>query len=261
MAEKKVREFYEGAALVQCGRTSLDGEAGHIRAWLDRLPPHLAGLPVLELGCGRGPLREVARTYVGCDLSVRALASGEPFRALAADMEQLPLMPSCVGAVFSWAAIEHVPHPEQVLEGIATIVAPGGMAILKPAWHCRPWAAEGLEFRNASELSPMQRVRKAVIPLRNSLLLRTPPEMLRRIAGEMALRRRVPLEFRYTRLKPNLESYVGTDSDAFSSMDPHAMLLWFISRGWTSPSHPGRRARLLARNEAIVVQKPASSPG
>ena len=73
----------------------------------------------------------------------------------------------------------------------------------------------------------------------------------------MAEARSGPLPFRYGRLTPNLDRYIGTDCDAFTSMDPHAMIIWFASRGWAVPSHPTRKARLLARHEAVVAIKPA----
>ena len=63
------------------------------------------------------------------------------------------------------------------------------------------------------------------------------------------------MAFTYKRLQPNLQKYVGTDCDAFTSMDPHAAILFFATRGWEILSHPGRR-RLLARAEAVVVRKP-----
>ena len=60
----------------------------------------------------------------------------------------------------------------------------------------------------------------------------------------------------YERLTPNLEEYVGTDCDAFTSMDPQAAALYFATRGWDVLSHPTFRDRMLARHSPVVVRKP-----
>ena len=64
--------------------------------------------------------------------------------------------------------------------------------------------------------------------------------------------------FTYRRLTPNLHEYVGTDCDAFTSMDPHTAILYFRGRGWNVLSHPTSIARMLVRHGAVVVQKPSA---
>jgi SAM-dependent methyltransferase len=244
--------FYNADDPSRWGRAEMPEALRVTMEWLTRaaLP---AGL-VLELGCGRGALAEVSERYAGVDLSLPALASG-PERRICADMEQLPVRSESIAFLFSWAALEHVPHPERVLAEIERVLRPGGVALLAPAWHCRPWAAEGLEFRPYGELRPWQRVRKALIPFRNAVLWRALFEGPRRIVLEWRLRRATPLPFAYRRLEPNLDAYLGTDSDAFVSMDPHSMIAYFASRGWDVPSHPTRRARLNSRHEPVAVRK------
>jgi SAM-dependent methyltransferase len=210
--------------------------------------------PSLELGCGVCALANVAPRYVGLDLAFRALTAGQAPR-VCGDMEQLPFGDASVELVFSWAAIEHVPNPERVLAEVARVLRPGGIALLAPAWHCRPWAAEGLEFRPAADLTRTQKIRKALIPFRNAIVWRALFEAPRRLARELEMRLHAP-PFRYKRLRPNLTEYVGTDCDAFTSMDPHAAIVWFAARGWDVLSHPTSRARLLARHEPVVVRKP-----
>jgi hypothetical protein len=57
-------------------------------------------------------------------------------------------------------------------------------------------------------------------------------------------------------MTPNLKEYVYTDCDAFSSMDAHAAVSYFRSRGWQVLSHPTMVKRLLIRHEPVVVRKP-----
>lgn len=251
----KAHDFYNRVDPVRWGR-ELTAESWNItRRWLQEVREPNA--PSLELGCGRGAMPEVTPRYVGLDLSLPALAAVEkPFPRIAADMELLPLRAASIEYIFSFAALEHVPHPERVLEEIARVLRPGGVALLAPAWHCRPWAAEGLEFRGYGELKLTQRIRKRLLPLRNALAWRAAFEAPRRAWRELAALRGRPMPFRYKRLNPNLQEYVGTDCDAFTSMDPQAAVLFFASRGWEILSHRSRRARLLARAEPVVVRKP-----
>ncbi len=247
--------FYDAGDPARWGRESQPDALDVTRRWRERAHPP-AGV-IVEIGCGRGPLVDVGTPYVGFDLALGALVAGKGVGArVNGDMESLPFRSDSVSFIFSWAALEHTPNPEVVLREVERVLRPGGVAVLAPAWHCRPWAAEGLEFLPYAALQPGQKLRKALIPLRSSVLWRAPFEVLSRIAGEMSMLSGGPRPFRYRRLSPNLNEYVGTDCDAFTSMDPHAMILYFASRGWEVLSHPTLRSRMLARNEPVVARKP-----
>jgi SAM-dependent methyltransferase len=204
-----------------------------------------------------GALAGVTPMHVGIDLSFAALHRGKGWRAQSY-MEQLPFADDTFRFVFSWAAIEHVPQPELVLREVLRVIRPGGIALLAPAWHCRSWAAEGLEFKPYRDLAFGQRVRKALIPLRTSFLWQGLSEIPRRISREVRALSRLP-ELEYQRLQPNLEEFLGSDSDAFTSLDPQAFALYFAKRGWAVLSHPTFRSRLLARHEPVVVRKPPAA--
>ena len=247
-------DFYNTSDPSRWGRDEMPEDATRVTAeWLSHANPKG---PVVEIGCGKGALARASENYIGSDLSLTALARGT-FRRVAADMEQLPFVSGCAEFVFSWAALEHVPAPEKALEEMARIVAPNGILLLAPAWHCRPWAAEGLAFRSWSELRTTQRLRKLTIPLRDSILWRGLFELPRRVIREIEAMTGHPVRFDYRKLRPNLETYVGTDCDAFSSMDPHAAIMFFVTRGWRILSHPGRKQRFLSRHEPVVVQRSA----
>lgn len=252
MTTSDARRFFDSNDPSRWGREEMPEQGGITAAWLSRID---AGGPSLELGCGKCALAEVAPRYVGLDLAFVPLLSARPgIRRLCGDMEVLPFRSNSIGFLFSWAAIEHVPHPERVFAEIERVLRPGGVALLAPAWHCRPWAAEGLEFRPYGELTFTQRIRKRLIPFRNAILWRALFEAPRRVCRELAAFVRTP-PFTYGRLEPNLDEYVGTDCDAFTSMDPHTAALYFAARGWEVLSHPGRKARMLARHEPVVVRK------
>ena len=247
--------FYNEVDPARWGREGAEDLPQIARRWAAAVNDPNA--PALEIGCGRGAMPDVIRRYIGLDVSVPALAAAASrFPRIAADAELLPLRANTIEFLFSFAMLEHVPHPERVLEEIARVLRPGGVALLSPAWHSRPWAAEGLEFRGYHELTFTQRVRKRLLPIRNALVWRAAFEAPGRALRELKALRGREMKFDYKRLQPNLDEYVGTDCDAFTSLDPHAMILFFASRGWEILSHPGRRERLLSRAEAVVVRKP-----
>ena len=243
------RDFFDSNDPARWGRDEMPEQERVTLEWLAQADDGIA----LELGCGRGKLAHIAPRYAGIDLAFAPLRTMNG-RGVQGDMEQLPFRDASVSFVFSWAAIEHVPHPERVFAEIERVLRSGGMALLAPAWHCRPWAAEGLEFRPYSALTFTQRVRKALIPFRNAVAWRALFELPQRVARELLALVRTP-RFTYKRLTPNLTEYVGTDCDAFTSMDPHAAILYFAKRGWTIVSHGTWTSRMLVRNGAIVVRK------
>ncbi len=114
----------------------------HSRWLVDQLPP--GGL-ILNLGSG--PLR-ISPRVLNVDL--------HPFKTvdLIADITTLPFRSESVDGVICKAALEHVRHPEQVIEEIRRILRPGGLVfIVVPfivGFHAAPsdyhrWTLAGVE--------------------------------------------------------------------------------------------------------------------
>jgi SAM-dependent methyltransferase len=220
---------------------------------------HTGGV-VLEIGSGAGALQNIGGPdYCGLDYSLRSLhkfLSGN--RRICASAETIPLPGESCSFIFSVATLEHVPDPSRSFTEIDRLLAPGGVAYLAPAWHCREWMADGLPARPYRDLNWSQRLRKASIPLRDSLLYRglkqVPWRIWRRITVKL---KSAPSELRYSRLDANYEIYWGSDSDACSSIDSHEGMLFFESRKYEILSPKGGTlARLASRGNAIVVRKP-----
>src|SRR5207244_7617030 len=126
-----------------------------------------------------------------------------------------------VDFVLSVSTLEHVPHPEYALAEIHRILKPGGVVFLAPAWFCRPWAAKGLRIRRYRELGLADKLRKALIPLRNNLLWRSAFVIPSRLFREIQFRWSSGLwRFRYTRLSANLTGDIVADCDRCASPVP-----------------------------------------
>ncbi len=255
--QRQYFDFYNSDDPRRWSRADMSAEFEATRSWLSRLELTSPAALIVEIGCGSGAMQEVHPGYVGLDFSLLALQGFKSgARRLNGDMQHLPLRNGCVDFLFSWAALEHVPQPEYALEEVARVLKPGGAALLAPAWHCRTWAAKGLPVRPYRELPWPDKIAKATIPLRNTLVWRSFSVMPRRVWREWRRLRGEALSFDYRRLSPNLTEHIYTDCDAFSALDPHAVVLYYLTRGWQVLSHPGFGSRFLARNEPVVVRKP-----
>jgi ubiquinone/menaquinone biosynthesis C-methylase UbiE len=214
---------------------------------------------VLELGCGIGELSNIHFNYVGLDFSFPALKRlDNKVKRINGDTQCLPIRSNSIDFIFTWAAIEHVPNPELTFKEVERVLKPGGVAILAPAWNCRSWAAKGLPIRPYHEFSWPDRLSKATIPIRNHIVYRSLFAFPSRVIRELRffLRRR-PLPFDYRRLSPNLSDYIYTDYDAFTSLDSHAAIMYYYSRGFKLLSHPKFSSRFWARHDPVVLEKPS----
>jgi SAM-dependent methyltransferase len=260
VADADNTSFYNEGDAARFGRdaeTVDDASEGWVREFVASLEPDSV---VVELGAGRGAFSGLHRRLVSCDLSWGALESYCTGPRVQADAQRLPFASASVDALFSVFTIEHVPEPERALAEIDRILKPGGRALLYPAWLVRPWASKALDIRPWSDLGPGDRVRKLTVPVRNSKPYRFLRILPGRLEREWRLRRGAEsLPFTYRRLKPNLERYLASDSDAFSSMDPQAMSAYFLSRGYTDARRPGTMARVVYMYEPVEVRKPPGS--
>lgn len=213
-----------------------------------------AGGKWLEVGCGRGFLQDVVADYTGVDLSESVAAFlHKPF--CRAPAEALPFPDGRFDGIWSYAVLEHVAEPEKALTEMRRVLKSGGILLLAPAWQCRPWAGRDYAWKPFRELSLADRIRKAAIPLRDSVAFRAMGVVPRRLArGAGFLLRRQPVRFHSRRLTPCYSEYRVVDADALHGMDPFDVILWFRSRGDRVLSHPGWRQALAIRSGALAVE-------
>lgn len=213
---------------------------------------------VVELGCGKGVLQFCHSRYVGIDLSYLMLKKYLKKRCVQADAEYIPLRSNSADLIFEVATLEHIPHPERCLAEIDRILRPGGIAVLAPTWFCRPWLVKGLHSCRFQELSWKEKLIFLTLPIRDNSLSKAAFVVPKRFVRELSycLRRSSALPFRYRRLKPNMEEYLCHDSDAFSSMDPHMAVLYYLSRGYeVIDGSKSWLSRIFMRDRPVLVRK------
>jgi SAM-dependent methyltransferase len=211
---------------------------------------------VVEIGSGRGALEGLHPGYVATDFSFTALTSFTSGPRVQADVQRMPFKDHSLGAVISIATLEHVPRPEVALAEIDRVLKPRGRAFLNPAWYVRPWASTALNVRSYGELPLWDRLRKLTLIVRDRRPYQGILVMPGRISREIQLSRGRPPTFSYRKLAPNLDEMLVSDSDAFSSLDPHAVSTFFLGRGYRDLRRASAFARLLYGYEPVVVEKP-----
>lgn len=113
-----------------------------------------------------------------------------------------------------------------------------------------------------ANLNRVERIEKALIPIRELLLVRALFALPQRIFDELKIVVGGHQLLRYRALHPRwdlIENYGHvSDDDAVAEIDPHAGICFFKSRGYEIISHPSLTARLTSRHEPLIVRKPSA---
>ena len=157
-----------------------EAEIGEAVAGLRRLMGEngLAGLRVLDIGCGSGihslaALRLGAAQVVAVDLDPDSVATTRRVLQRYADgrgqvhqISVFELDPAHLGQfdiVYSWGVLHHTGDMHRAITKAVQMVAPGGQfvfALYRRTWLCRLWAWEKRWYSRAAE-RPQVRARKA----------------------------------------------------------------------------------------------------
>jgi ubiquinone/menaquinone biosynthesis C-methylase UbiE/uncharacterized protein YbaR (Trm112 family) len=212
----------------------------------------------LEVGCGSGDFaKESGSSYCGLDYSLARLRQHEGRHWICASAEIIPFAAATCRFVFSFSTMEHVPRPDLAFNEIDRVLAIGGIAFVKPAWHVPTWQAEGIPVRPYRDLDVKQRVTKTLIPIRSSLVYRGIKQITWRLYRRIRfLLTKRPMTLAFKPLKANYTKFWMSDSDACSSIDSHEGILFFKSRGYEilSPGS-GFLKELLFRSGPVIARK------
>jgi len=217
---------------------------------------NLSGKKCLEIGSAKGIFQNLVDDYTGLDVA-KSLATyyKKPYVTVNED-GTYPFEDNTFDGIWSCDTHEHIPNLNQALIELKRVLKPGGIVYFAPAWQVSSWVAEGISVRPYKELTPKQKIIKALIPLRRSVLWRSlfvfPKRIFRHllfIAGKKYDK------MIYKKLKPNYEIFYTSDSDACNSLELHDAILWFESNGFRCISHPMHLKAFLVRTGALVFKK------
>ena len=137
-----IKEFTKAAEVYD------SDHAGIYEMCKDDYPPILEELKkgtfenLLDVGCGTGPMVELLASefpdkhYTGLDLTPRMIevanAKGiENARFIVGDAEDLPFDDASFDAVICANSFHHYPNPQMFFDGVARVLRPGGMLVLR----------------------------------------------------------------------------------------------------------------------------------
>jgi SAM-dependent methyltransferase len=233
LSRNQIKSFYERVDRVTTYTVETDPDkhpfSPLLKDFIDKWT--LANKKLLEIGSSKGLFQDFVADYTGVDVAECLRPHYRKPYVIVKDA-RLPFVDGHFDAIFTYATHEHIPDIETALEEIIRVLKPGGGCLFAPAWHTRPWFAQGYALRPYSELSTREKLVKCSIRVRDFFLLRWTFVLLRRIfrlllyTGSL---HSVPL--RYRKLKANYNKFWQSDSDACNSLDPFDVILWFRSRG------------------------------
>jgi len=210
----------------------------------------------LEIGSSVGIFQDMVADYTGLDIAASLSKYYRKPYLIVNEDGSYPFPDHTFDGIWAITVHEHIPNLNQALFELTRVLKVGGVVFFEPAWQCRPWAAEGLAVRPYRELGIWDRLLKALIPLRDSVLWRSlfifPKRLYRHLlfllGGKVG-------QLPYKKLRPNYGHFWTSDSDACNSIDPHDAILWFVSNGFLCLSHPLHLRTFLVRTGPLMFQK------
>jgi SAM-dependent methyltransferase len=127
-------------------------------------PEQVAGLLVLDVGCGMGRFTDVVERWggrvIGVDLSLAVeaafanLGDRANVRVLQADLFHLPFRPGTFDIVYSLGVLHHTPDCEKATREILRFVRPGGRACVWVYGVMGPWERFARLYRRMTVKMP-----------------------------------------------------------------------------------------------------------
>ena len=208
--------------------------------------------------------RNIHPKYIGLDknpiiLKVTKKLYKKKLNLIVADATKIPIKKDRIDFIFSFATLEHIERPDLALNEIDRVLKKESVLLLVPAWNCRKYTVQKLEFRKYKDLSIILKISKFFIPLQNNFLFRGILKLPSRIYDEFMYLIKNKVKFRYTRLYPSYQLWNKypsiADDNAVASMDAHSAILFFITRGYECISHKSFIQRFFCRGSFVLFKK------
>lgn len=219
---------------------------------------------ILEIGCGFLLYHNVHPNYIGLDKNPLILKVAKNFikkklNLIVGSATRIPLKKNQIDFIFSFATLEHIERPDLALNEMDRVLKKGLFLLLAPAWNCRKYTVQKLQFRRYKDLSIVLKISKFFIPLQNNFLFRGILKLPYRIWDEFKYLIKKKVKFRYTRMYPSYQLWNKypsiADDNAVASMDSHSAIMFFISRGYDCISHKSFIQRFFCRGSFVLLKK------
>ncbi len=224
----------------------------YLKEWIERHPA-TKKQKWLEIGSGRGAMQDIVEDYTGLDVTDE-VAKYYHKKFVMGSAEKLPFGDESFDVIWTCSTYEMIPDIEKALNEAVRVLKKEGILLFAPAWHCRPWAANGYQVRPYSDFTLLGKIYKFLIPLLNSFPVRAFFMFPQRIIAliRYSLNKNTPLI--YKKLNPKYDINWQSDVDACNSLDPFMVILWFQARGHICISHNTFLRKILARNGTVEFE-------
>ena len=172
-----------------------------------------------------------------------------------ADATNLPFEDNSLDAIFTHTFLEHTHNPEQILSEISRVLKPGGIIVHVDAWFCRWWQRFGVVgLKTFSEMNFKERLVFIGSRITEFKPLRFPPILIKRTI-QLLLHKSGDFKFRFKKLKPNYDLFLGCDEDAASSIDPVNVMQYYESRNFKNYNDLSFKEKVFFRSPFLIMKK------
>ena len=191
----------------------------------------------LEVGCGKGVLRDAFPNWTGTDISQKALSMvPNEYPTVLAEADKIPLPDSSFDLVIMFDFIEHVANPQEVLIEALRLLRPNGYLIIRS-----PQLILGKE----RVFSPLG-------------IFRIFAELFYRLIDEIKKIMRLKISLRVRTQKPDY-NIIGEDADAIYLFNPHNLclhLITFFNTKIINPlTFPNRLGLQYTKDKILIIKK------
>jgi SAM-dependent methyltransferase len=219
---------------------------------------NLTNKKVLEIGSNTGRFQDIVEDYTGIDIteSVRKYYHKSYYSI---DYKKpYPFKNNNFDFIFSLSVFEHIPNINFALKEMKRILKVGGLIYFQPAWHCRPWIAQGYHIRKYSDFNIFGKIYKFLIPIFNNIVYRAIKIMPLRLFYFILFlfnKKIFKENIIFKKIKPNYEKFWDYDGDACNSLDPFFAILYFKANMFEIINCPSIFKSFFIKNDKLILRK------
>lgn len=213
---------------------------------------------LLEIGSGNGRYQDVVRDYIGIDIAASLRKYYHKPYFIIGPEKPYPFPNEHFDGIFTRSTFEHIPNINFALKEMVRVLKKGGYIFFHMAWYVRPWTAKGYHVRPYSDFDFKGKIIKTSVPLRENLIFRSIfifPKRITQLLGFILNKKNFKDNLKYKKLKANYEIFWCSDSDACNSVDPFAMILYFMANNCKVINYSNLLKSFFVRSGNLIIYK------